>query len=137
MLRIYGLSSYANIVLLGSYKNTLCRGGVIFWADMVGAKYIASKLNQWSKTYNNFFKPCAFLEERAASGVRLVSTLRVLPFDDSIVRAQHCEVFHNKLQGLEGKLHHMISNCNPEVHHLKFQSQLKYKSLRCQLMNLQ
>jgi len=47
------------------------RGGVIFWADMVGAKYIASKLNQWAKTYNNFFKPCAFLEERAASGVRL------------------------------------------------------------------
>ena len=64
---------------LGLTKILIYRGGVIFWADMVGAKYIASKLNQWAKTYNTFFKPCAFLEERAASGVRLVSNPPVCP----------------------------------------------------------
>lgn len=95
---------------LGLTKILIYRGGVIFWADMVGAKYIASKLNQWAKTYNNFFKPCAFLEERAASGVRLVSNLSVLPFDDSSVGAEHDKGYHNRSQGLEG-LHHLISNC--------------------------
>lgn len=94
---------------LGLTKILIYRGGVIFWADMVGAKYIASKLNQWAKTYNNFFKPCAFLEERAASGVRLVSNLPVLHFDDSGVGAELNKGYYNKSQGLKG-LRHLISN---------------------------
>ncbi|XP_024381161.1 glyoxysomal fatty acid beta-oxidation multifunctional protein MFP-a [Physcomitrium patens] len=47
------------------------RGGIVCWADIVGAKYICSRLDTWARAYGGFFKPCAFLEERAASGVRL------------------------------------------------------------------
>ena len=43
-----------------------------FWADIVGAKYIVSRLNTWMKAYGDFFKPCAFLEEHTANGVKLV-----------------------------------------------------------------
>jgi hypothetical protein len=50
----------------------MCRGGIVCWADIIGPKYIASRLNTWTKAYGDFFKPCAFLEERAASGVKLV-----------------------------------------------------------------
>lgn len=51
----------------------MCRGGIVFWADLVGPKYITSRLNAWATAYGDFFKPCAFLEERAASGVKLVT----------------------------------------------------------------
>jgi enoyl-CoA hydratase/3-hydroxyacyl-CoA dehydrogenase len=44
------------------------RGGLIFWADTVGASYIYSKLSKWSETYGDFFKPSSYLEERAKSG---------------------------------------------------------------------
>ncbi|KAH7445114.1 hypothetical protein KP509_02G107300 [Ceratopteris richardii] len=44
------------------------RGGIVFWADLIGAKHIASRLNQLYKTYGNFFKPCAWLEHCAATG---------------------------------------------------------------------
>lgn len=47
------------------------RGGVMFWADTLGAKYIHSKLDSWSKTYGGFFKPSAYLAERASKGVSL------------------------------------------------------------------
>ena len=50
----------------------MCRGGIVCWADIVGAKYIVSRLNTWTKAYGDFFKPCTFLEERAATGVKLV-----------------------------------------------------------------
>lgn len=50
------------------------RGGIVCWADIVGAKYICSRLDTWARAYGGFFKPCAFLEERAASGVRLVTS---------------------------------------------------------------
>eukprot|EP00250_Pteridium_aquilinum_P001038 c11227_g1_i1 orf=376-2541(-) len=49
------------------------RGGIVFWADLIGAKYIASKLNNLSKSYGNFFKPCAWLEHCAATGQNLSS----------------------------------------------------------------
>jgi len=52
------------------------RGGIVCWADIVGPKYIASRLNTWAKAYGDFFKPCAFLEERAASGVKLSAPIR-------------------------------------------------------------
>ncbi|CAN1281174.1 Glyoxysomal fatty acid beta-oxidation multifunctional protein MFP-a, partial [Linum perenne] len=49
------------------------RGGIMFWADSLGSKYINSRLEEWSKTFGDFFKPCAFLAERAAKGALLSS----------------------------------------------------------------
>lgn len=45
----------------------------MFWADSMGSKYIYSKLDEWSKIYGDFFKPCAFLAERASNGAPLVN----------------------------------------------------------------
>ena len=45
----------------------------MFWADSLGSKYIYSRLEEWSNMYGEFFKPCAFLAERAAKGAPLVS----------------------------------------------------------------
>ncbi|KAL0687465.1 hypothetical protein Bca4012_087142 [Brassica carinata] len=47
------------------------RGGIIFWADTVGPKYIYEKLKRLSETYGGFFKPSRYLEERAMNGMRL------------------------------------------------------------------
>jgi enoyl-CoA hydratase/3-hydroxyacyl-CoA dehydrogenase len=47
------------------------RGGVAFWADLVGIKYIVSKLEIWTQSYGDFFKPCDFILKRAASGAKL------------------------------------------------------------------
>ncbi|XWS14100.1 hypothetical protein CRYUN_Cryun36dG0094100 [Craigia yunnanensis] len=47
------------------------RGGIMFWADSLGSKYIYSRLEKWSKMYGEFFKPCVFLAERAAKGAPL------------------------------------------------------------------
>lgn len=49
----------------------------MFWADSLGSKYINSRLEEWSKTYGEFFKPCAFLAERAAKGAPLVRDLNL------------------------------------------------------------
>ncbi|KAI3977538.1 hypothetical protein MKX01_000451 [Papaver californicum] len=47
------------------------RGGLIFWADSVGAKHIYSSLKKWSEAYGNFFRPSNFLEQRATKGIPL------------------------------------------------------------------
>ncbi|XP_042373568.1 glyoxysomal fatty acid beta-oxidation multifunctional protein MFP-a-like [Zingiber officinale] len=47
------------------------RGGVMFWADSLGAKYIFERLDSWSKIYGDFFNPCSYLAERAAKGISL------------------------------------------------------------------
>ncbi|KAA8548946.1 hypothetical protein F0562_000630 [Nyssa sinensis] len=47
------------------------RGGIMFWADSLGSKYICSRLEEWSNVYGGFFKPCAYLTERAAKGALL------------------------------------------------------------------
>lgn len=47
------------------------RGGIMFWADSIGAKYIHDKLEEWAKRYSDIFKPCSYLAERAANGVPL------------------------------------------------------------------
>ncbi|CAN6912542.1 unnamed protein product [Brassica oleracea] len=47
------------------------RGGIIFWADTVGPKYIYERLKRLSETYGGFFKPSRYLEERAMNGMRL------------------------------------------------------------------
>ncbi|KAK4343439.1 hypothetical protein RND71_036533 [Anisodus tanguticus] len=50
------------------------RGGIVFWADTVGAGHIYKSLRKWSELYGNFFKPSKFLEERAVKGIPLVRT---------------------------------------------------------------
>ncbi|XP_048136772.1 peroxisomal fatty acid beta-oxidation multifunctional protein MFP2-like [Rhodamnia argentea] len=50
------------------------RGGVLFWADSLGSKHICSRLDEWSKMYGDFFKPCPYLAERAAKGITLSSS---------------------------------------------------------------
>ncbi|KAL3532465.1 hypothetical protein ACH5RR_005986 [Cinchona calisaya] len=47
------------------------RGGIIFWADTVGADYIYRNLKKWSEAYGSFYKPSRFLEERAKRGIPL------------------------------------------------------------------
>ncbi|KAG5559882.1 hypothetical protein RHGRI_003242 [Rhododendron griersonianum] len=49
------------------------RGGIMFWADSLGSTYICSRLEEWSNMYGGFFKPCAYLAERAAKGAPLSS----------------------------------------------------------------
>ncbi|CAH9117955.1 unnamed protein product [Cuscuta epithymum] len=47
------------------------RGGIVFWADTVGAGHIYKSLKKWSELYGGFFKPSTFLEERALKGIPL------------------------------------------------------------------
>lgn len=51
------------------------RGGVMFWADSLGAKYVYDKLDAWSKDLAvEFFRPCEYLAVRARQGASLVKT---------------------------------------------------------------
>ncbi|XP_008810214.2 glyoxysomal fatty acid beta-oxidation multifunctional protein MFP-a [Phoenix dactylifera] len=47
------------------------RGGIMFWADSLGANYIHSRLDAWSNMYGELFKPCTYLAERASKGLSL------------------------------------------------------------------
>ena len=47
------------------------RGGVVKWADQVGAQRIAQRLTEWSKAYGAFFAPCDFLLKAAKEGRQL------------------------------------------------------------------
>jgi enoyl-CoA hydratase/3-hydroxyacyl-CoA dehydrogenase len=47
------------------------RGGIVFWADLVGAKHIYNSLKKWTQLYGNFYKPSRYLEERATKGIPL------------------------------------------------------------------
>ncbi|XP_031094977.1 peroxisomal fatty acid beta-oxidation multifunctional protein AIM1 [Ipomoea triloba] len=47
------------------------RGGIVFWADIVGAGHIYKSLKKWSELYGSFYKPSSFLEERALKGIPL------------------------------------------------------------------
>ena len=58
-----------------------CRGGLIKWADLVGVKHVAQRLNQWAKQYESaglagFFKPCKYLQDAADSGGQLSAGIR-------------------------------------------------------------
>ncbi|KAI3459260.1 hypothetical protein Pfo_015923 [Paulownia fortunei] len=53
------------------------RGGILFWADSLGSKYICSRLEEWSSLYGGFFKPCSYLADRAAKGAPLVRILKL------------------------------------------------------------
>ncbi|KMZ60161.1 Peroxisomal fatty acid beta-oxidation multifunctional protein [Zostera marina] len=47
------------------------RGGLIFWADSIGAGYILERLKKWEEAHGVFFKPSHYLEERASNGMLL------------------------------------------------------------------
>ena len=52
------------------------RGGLIFWADLVGAAHIAAKLSALAAKFapvglSGFFEPCAYLKAAASSGRKL------------------------------------------------------------------
>ncbi|KAF6164422.1 hypothetical protein GIB67_025248 [Kingdonia uniflora] len=47
------------------------RGGIVFWADLVGPQHIYTSLKKWSEVYGSFFKPSEFLEKRAMKGIPL------------------------------------------------------------------
>ncbi|KAK4433022.1 Peroxisomal fatty acid beta-oxidation multifunctional protein AIM1 [Sesamum alatum] len=47
------------------------RGGIIFWADTIGANRVYRSLQRWCEVYGDFFKPSRFLEERATRGIPL------------------------------------------------------------------
>ena len=52
------------------------RGGLIFWADLCGARYIADRLQAWAdalrpKNLAGFFEPCDYLKACATSGTKL------------------------------------------------------------------
>ncbi|CAB4288520.1 unnamed protein product [Prunus armeniaca] len=55
------------------------RGGIIFWADLVGPKHIYDSLKKWSGVYGNFYRPSRFLEERAMKGVPLCAPASTSP----------------------------------------------------------
>lgn len=53
-----------------------CRGGLIKWADLLGAKVVADKLNGWAKQFEpaglgGFFKPCSYLQSAADNNTSL------------------------------------------------------------------
>ncbi|GMN50553.1 hypothetical protein TIFTF001_019697 [Ficus carica] len=47
------------------------RGGIVYWADLIGPMHVYSSLKKWSEAYGNFFKPSRYLEERATKGMLL------------------------------------------------------------------
>ncbi|KAJ3694535.1 hypothetical protein LUZ60_010015 [Juncus effusus] len=47
------------------------RGGLVFWADTVGADYIYNKLAKWAEIFGGFFAPCSYLEQHAKKGIPL------------------------------------------------------------------
>ncbi|KAK3138997.1 hypothetical protein QOZ80_5AG0376290 [Eleusine coracana subsp. coracana] len=51
------------------------RGGVMFWADSLGAKYVYTRLEEWSKDYGEFFKPCEYLAARARQNASLAAVV--------------------------------------------------------------
>ncbi|KAL1554893.1 Altered inheritance of mitochondria protein 1 [Salvia divinorum] len=55
------------------------RGGIIFWADTIGADIIYKSLQKWSGLYGNFFRPSRYLEERATRGIPLSAPAATSP----------------------------------------------------------
>ncbi|KAL6631071.1 hypothetical protein ACP70R_028411 [Stipagrostis hirtigluma subsp. patula] len=49
------------------------RGGVMFWADSLSAKYVYNRLEAWSRDYGVFFKPCEYLAARARENASLAA----------------------------------------------------------------
>ncbi|KAE8774426.1 Glyoxysomal fatty acid beta-oxidation multifunctional protein MFP-a [Hordeum vulgare] len=51
------------------------RGGIMYWADSIGARCICTMLSKWEMKYGQFFKPCSYLLERAAGGLPLSTSV--------------------------------------------------------------
>jgi len=47
------------------------RGGLMFWADTIGAKEICRQIEEWHKRYGRRWKPSSLLQEIAQSGGQL------------------------------------------------------------------
>ena len=47
------------------------RGGIMKWADTLGAKYIYDKLAAWHKKYGPVYEPCDYLKGKAEKGESL------------------------------------------------------------------
>jgi enoyl-CoA hydratase/3-hydroxyacyl-CoA dehydrogenase len=47
------------------------RGGIMKWADTLGAKYVHDKLATWAKAHGPVYEPCAYLKRKAESGESL------------------------------------------------------------------
>ncbi len=47
------------------------RGGIMKWADTLGAKYIYDKLAAWHKKYGPVYEPCDYLKRKAEKGESL------------------------------------------------------------------
>ncbi|KAK3000976.1 hypothetical protein RJ639_047317 [Escallonia herrerae] len=62
------------------------RGGILFWANSLGSRYICSKLEDWSKQYGKIFKPCAYLTECASKGTSLVTEMKQTTYPSSSSR---------------------------------------------------
>ncbi|GBG75233.1 hypothetical protein CBR_g19869 [Chara braunii] len=72
--RIVGQASDLDIATVLSFGFPPYRGGLVWWADTVGAKYISSQLSKWSQVIGpgaGFFKPSTYLEQRASRGIKL------------------------------------------------------------------
>jgi enoyl-CoA hydratase/3-hydroxyacyl-CoA dehydrogenase len=59
------------------------RGGLVFWADLVGARHICARLDAWAEEFKGaglagFFKPCDYLRCAAQQGTKL-SAGKVVP----------------------------------------------------------
>lgn len=53
-----------------------CRGGLIKWADLIGAARVAERLNGWAAQFEaaglaGFFKPCNYLAKAAKNSTQL------------------------------------------------------------------
>ncbi|XP_027357964.1 peroxisomal fatty acid beta-oxidation multifunctional protein AIM1 [Abrus precatorius] len=55
------------------------RGGLVCWADLVGADHVYTSLKKWAQLYGNFYKPSRYLEERAAKGIPLSAPASSIP----------------------------------------------------------
>ena len=54
------------------------RGGLIFWADLVGAERICARLEEWAAAFapvglDGFFRPSAYLRKCATNNLKLES----------------------------------------------------------------
>ncbi|KAL8028030.1 hypothetical protein ABFS82_14G131900 [Erythranthe guttata] len=47
------------------------RGGIIYWSNSFGSKYVHSRLEKWSEEYGDFFKPCDYILQKSAEGISL------------------------------------------------------------------
>ncbi|KAF6988412.1 hypothetical protein CFC21_005950 [Triticum aestivum] len=54
------------------------RGGIMHWADSIGARRICTMLSEWEMKYDQFFKPCSHLLERAGAGLPLSASATMM-----------------------------------------------------------